>query len=69
MLVSQAKQKFPTYPSLPASKWIHAEYVKRGGIFVDSKKKDSRHDLRGRQTRAGKKEEKDRDEIKGKKKD
>lgn len=57
MLVAQAKQKFQTYPSLPASKWVHTEYVKRGGIFVDSKKKDTRHDLRGRQTREGKKEE------------
>jgi len=67
MLVAQAKQKFPTYPSLPASKWVHAEYVKRGGIFVSSKKKDSRHDLRGRQTRAGKKEEELKEQAKGKK--
>jgi hypothetical protein len=57
MLVAQAKQKFPTYPSLPASKWIHQEYVKRGGIFVDSKKKDTRHDRRGKMTHEGKKEE------------
>jgi hypothetical protein len=68
MLVAQAKQKYPTYPSLPASKWIHAEYVKRGGIFVDSKKKDTRHDLHGRQTRAGKKEEEQKEQAKGKKK-
>lgn len=34
MLVLQAKAKFPTYPSLPASKWIHQEYVKKGGQFV-----------------------------------
>lgn len=57
MLVAQAKQKFPTYPSLPASKWVHAEYVKRGGVFVDSKKKDTRHDRRGKLTSQGKKEE------------
>jgi hypothetical protein len=57
MLVVQAKQKFHPYPSLPASKWIHGEYVKRGGSFVDSKKKDSRHDKRGSLTSAGKKEE------------
>jgi hypothetical protein len=34
MLVLQAKAKFPTYPSLPASKWVHQEYVKHGGRFV-----------------------------------
>ena len=57
MLVAQAKQKFQTYPSLPASKWVHAEYVKRGGIFVDSKKKDTRHDRRGELTASSKKED------------
>lgn len=34
MLVLQAKAKFPKYPSLPASKWVHQEYVKHGGRFV-----------------------------------
>lgn len=34
MLATQAKAKFPKYPSLPASKWIHQEYVKKGGQFV-----------------------------------
>lgn len=57
MLVAQAKQKFQTYPSIPASKWVHSEYVKRGGTFVDSKKKDTRHDQRGKLTLHGKKEE------------
>lgn len=59
MIVNQAKQKYQPYPSLPASKWVHSEYVKRGGTFVDSKKKDTRHDRRGKQTRQGKKEEED----------
>jgi len=31
--------------------------VKSGGIFVDSKKKDVRHDRRGKLTSQGKKEE------------
>jgi len=68
MLVVQAKQRFHPYPSLPASKWIHGEYVKRGGAFVESKKKDSRHDLHGRKTASGKKEEKQKEELEGKKK-
>lgn len=34
MLVLRAKAKFPKWPSLPASKWVHQEYVKHGGRFV-----------------------------------
>jgi hypothetical protein len=56
MLQVQARQKFREYPSLPASKWIHSEYVKRGGVFVESKKKDTQHDKRGKMTAHGKKE-------------
>lgn len=37
-LVTQAKAKFGKWPSLPASKWVHEQYVQRGGRFVDSKK-------------------------------
>lgn len=37
-LVVQAKAKFKTWPSIPASKWVHKEYTQRGGRFVDSKK-------------------------------
>lgn len=69
MLVAQAKQKFRTYPSIPASKWIHTAYVERGGRFVDSKKKDVRHDKRGRLTNSGKKEQENADRLKGKSKD
>ena len=57
MLQNQARQRFREYPSLPASKWVHTEYVKRGGIFVESKKQDTRHDKGGKQTAQGKKEE------------
>jgi hypothetical protein len=39
MLTRQASAKFTPYPSLPASKWIHNEYVKRGGAFIEEKKK------------------------------
>jgi hypothetical protein len=66
MLVAQAKQKFPKYPSLPASRWVHTEYLKRGGRFVASKKEDTRHDKRGKLTSAGKKEEEQKEKAKGK---
>lgn len=56
MIQNLAKQKFRVYPSLPASKWMHDEYIKRGGTFVESKKQDNRHDKRGRETPKGKKE-------------
>ena len=38
MLVLQAKTKFKTWPSIPASTWVRKEYTQRGGRFVDSKK-------------------------------
>lgn len=66
-MVNQAKQKYREYPSLPASKWVHSEYVKRGGTFVESKKKDTRHDRRGKLTQHGKEEE-DSKKKKGNKK-
>lgn len=50
MLVTQAKTKFNEWPSLPASKWVHSEYVKKGGQFVEGK-----HD-----TDSGKKKEQQR---------
>ena len=36
-LVVQAKAKFKTWPSIPASKWVREQYVQKGGRFVDSK--------------------------------
>lgn len=58
MVQNLAHQKFQKIPSLPASKWMHDEYVKRGGTFVESKKQDQRHDKKGRETPQGKKERK-----------
>ncbi len=34
MLVAQAKTKFVKWPSLPASKWVHSQYVQKGGQFT-----------------------------------
>ena len=38
MLVVQAKAKFPKWPSLPASRWVHQQYVQKGGTFVSEGK-------------------------------
>ena len=34
MVVKRAQMRFTPYPSLPASHWIHNEYVKQGGQFI-----------------------------------
>lgn len=36
-LVVQAKARFKKWPSIPASRWVHQEYVKHGGQFADAK--------------------------------
>jgi hypothetical protein len=60
MLVAQARAKFPMYPSLPASKWVHQEYLKKGGRFVSStrnieeKDRDKGQELRERGNAAAK---------------
>ena len=64
-LVVQAKAKFKSWPSLPASKWVHKEYVQRGGRFVDSKrvteaKKRQKESAKGRQSSPQKKEKGDK---------
>ena len=37
MLIVQAKSKFGTWPSLPASKWVHHQYIEKGGQFISAK--------------------------------
>lgn len=36
-LVIQAKAKFRKWPSIPAGRWVHQQYVHHGGQFVDAK--------------------------------
>lgn len=33
-LVAMAKTKFHTWPSLPASRWVHEQYEQKGGRFA-----------------------------------
>jgi hypothetical protein len=35
-LVVMAKAKFKKWPSLPASKWVHEQYVQKGGKFASA---------------------------------
>ena len=36
MLVVQARAKYRKWPSLPASKWVHTQYVNHGGRFINA---------------------------------
>ena len=38
MITTQAKTRFPKYPSPAAAHWVHTRYAQMGGKFVDSKK-------------------------------
>jgi hypothetical protein len=35
-LGAQARAKYQTYPSPAASHWVHEQYVKYGGRFIDT---------------------------------
>jgi hypothetical protein len=36
MIIVQARARFATYPSPGASHWVHEEYIKHGGQFVET---------------------------------
>lgn len=36
MVITQARARFATYPSPGASHWVHDQYVKHGGKFIDT---------------------------------
>lgn len=36
MTIVQARARFATYPSPGASHWVHEEYIKHGGQFVET---------------------------------
>ena len=35
MIIVQARARFAKYPSPGASHWVHEQYIKHGGQFVD----------------------------------
>lgn len=38
MITTQAKTRFPKYPSPAAAHWVHSKYLQMGGRFVGSEK-------------------------------
>lgn len=73
MLVLQAKAKFAKWPSLPASRWVHEQYVDKGGRFISegqAAQMEKNKAARGAASHADRKETKDkqaRDQKKGEK--
>ena len=66
MYVAQAKTRFRIYPSPAASSWVHSQYVKVGGKFVEQ---ESQVDPRMRdyvQEAADKKEAEQKKKVKKK---
>lgn len=53
MLTAQARAHFRVYPSPAAAHWVHSEYVKKGGAFINSSNKHPAH--RGRDQKEDKK--------------
>ena len=48
MLVVQARAKFRKWPSLPASKWVHEQYLQKGGRFIDAAQEKRIEEVRER---------------------
>jgi hypothetical protein len=69
MYVAQARAKYRTFPSPGASRWVHDQYVKHGGRFVDSEdlKKKVRNSKEAKKRIAEHKAKSSKDEKKDKK--
>jgi hypothetical protein len=68
-LGAQARAKFRAYPSPAASHWVHEQYVRYGGKFIDTAQRAKAEKL-GRQWRDRKEAEKaksDKPSLKGSK--
>lgn len=73
MIVAQAKAKYSNYPNPGASHWVHEQYLKHGGKFIeitaaDRKKMAMSKKFQEKRREAADKSRKDKDEKGGKKK-
>jgi hypothetical protein len=55
MFVAQAKAKYATYPSPGASHWVHSQYEKHGGRFIETSEKTKQEKLAKQRFEAKKK--------------
>jgi hypothetical protein len=49
LIVTQAKAKYTNYPNPGASHWVHQQYIKNGGKFVETSEETRRKKLLARQ--------------------
>ena len=42
LIVSQAKAKYTNYPNPGASHWVHQQYLKHGGRFIETSEESRR---------------------------
>jgi hypothetical protein len=42
MIIAQARARFAKYPSPGASHWVHDQYIKHGGKFIDTVEQNRR---------------------------
>lgn len=55
MFVAQAKAKYSTYPNPGASHWVHSQYEKHGGKFIETSDKTKQEKLMKQRFEAKKK--------------
>ena len=49
LIVTQAKAKYTNYPNPGASHWVHQQYIKNGGKFVETSEETRRKKMLARQ--------------------
>lgn len=46
-IITMARARYNVYPSPGASHWVHSEYVKKGGQFIDTSRENDKKRRRG----------------------
>ena len=54
LIVTQARAKYTNYPNPGASHWVHQEYIKNGGKFVETSEETRRKKMLARRFEAKK---------------
>lgn len=49
LIITQAKAKYTNYPNPGASHWVHQQYIKHGGKFVETSEETRRKKILAKQ--------------------
>jgi hypothetical protein len=49
LIITQAKAKYTNYPNPGASHWVHQQYIKHGGKFVETSEQTRRKKILAKQ--------------------